>query len=142
MQHHVLIGIFYSQIVESSSLVSVLFREAISHPYISFFHLLVMFFLLLVFVFFRRHLTFIKLVGSIDGWGGIIMASARKDLILVHTLQLKPMIEVQISGRMASIGISDVVTASVSSEKTRMKKLMMMKMIIIINIAEKPFTSK
>ena len=36
-----LIGIFYSQIVESSSLVSVLFREAISHPYISFFYLLV-----------------------------------------------------------------------------------------------------
>ena len=36
-----LIGIVYSQIVESSSLVSVLFREAISHPYISFFHLLV-----------------------------------------------------------------------------------------------------
>ena len=36
-----LIGIFYSQVVESSSLVSVLFREAISHPYISFFHLLV-----------------------------------------------------------------------------------------------------
>ena len=31
---------------------------------------------------------------------------------------------------MASIGISDVVTASVYSEKTRMKKLMMMKMII------------
>ena len=36
-----LIGIFYSDIVESSSLVSVLFREAISHPYIFFFHLLV-----------------------------------------------------------------------------------------------------
>ena len=33
---------------------------------------------------------------------------------------------------MASIGISDIVTASVYSEKTRMKKLMMMKMIIII----------
>ena len=36
---------------------------------------------------------------------------------------------------MASIGISDVVTASVYSEKTRIKKLMMMmmmKMIIII----------
>ena len=31
----------------------------------------------------------------------------------------------------ASIGISDVVSASVQSEKTRMKKLMMMKMIII-----------
>ena len=37
------------------------------------------------------------------------------------------------SGRMASTGISDVVTASVYSEKTRMKKLMM-KMIIIIII--------
>ena len=35
---------------------------------------------------------------------------------------------------MASIGISDVVSASVYSEKTRMKKLMMMKMMIIIII--------
>ena len=43
---------------------------------------------------------------------------ARKDLIFVHTVQLKPTIKVQISGRMASIGISDVVTASVYSEKT------------------------
>ena len=43
-----------------------------------------------------------------------------------------------------NIGIywyNDVVTASVYSEKTRMKKLMM-KMIIIIIITEKPFTSK
>ena len=54
------------------------------------------------------------------------------DLILVHTVQLKPTMKVQISGRMASIGISDVVTASIYSEKTRLKKLMMMKMIIII----------
>ena len=46
------------------------------------------------------------------------------DLILVHTLQLKPMIRAQISGRMISSGISDVVTASVYSEKTRLKKLM------------------
>ena len=38
---------------------------------------------------------------------------------------------------MASIGISDVVTASVYSEKTRMKKLMMMKMIIIFIIMKK-----
>ena len=37
----------------------------------------------------------------------------------------------QISSRMASIGISDVVTASVNSEKTRMKKCMMMMMIIM-----------
>ena len=43
----------------------------------------------------------------------------------------KTTIKVQILSRMASIGISDVVTASVYSEKTRMKKLMMMKMIII-----------
>ena len=35
---------------------------------------------------------------------------------------------------MASIGISDVVSASVYSEKIHMKKLMMMKMIIIIII--------
>ena len=35
---------------------------------------------------------------------------------------------------MAYIGISDVVTASVYSEKTRLMKLMMMKMIIIISI--------
>ena len=53
-------------------------------------------------------------------------------LILVHTVQLKPMIKVQISGGMAFIGISDVVTASVYSEKTCEKKLMMMKMINII----------
>ena len=37
--------------------------------------------------------------------------------MLVHAIQLKPTIEVQISGRMASIGISEVVTASVYSEK-------------------------
>ena len=51
---------------------------------------------------------------------------------LVHAVQIKPTVKVQISGRMASIGISDVVSTSVYSEKTRMKKLMMMKMIIII----------
>ena len=49
-------------------------------------------------------------------------------------------IKVQITGRMASIGISDVVTASVYSEKTRLKKLMMMKMInIIISIMNRKF---
>ena len=36
---------------------------------------------------------------------------------------------------MASIGISDVVTASVISEKTHLKKLMMMKKMIIISIS-------
>ena len=67
-----------------------------------------------------------------------------KDLILVHTVQLRSMIKAQISVRMVSSGISDVAIASVYSEKTHLKKLMkMMKMIIIIiNITEKPFTSK
>ena len=60
-----------------------------------------------------------------------------EDLILVHAVQLNPTIKLQISGRMASIGISDVVTASVYSEKTRMKKLMMKMIIIIIIIMNK-----
>ena len=36
----------------------------------------------------------------------------------LHTVQLKPMMKVQISGRIPSIGISDVVTASVYPEKS------------------------
>ena len=63
-----------------------------------------------------------------------------KDLILVHIVQLKPMIKAQVSGRMVSSGISDVVIASVHSEKTRLKKYMMIMIIIIIT--EKPFISK
>ena len=43
-----------------------------------------------------------------------------KDLILVHTVQLKPMIKAHFSGRMVSSGISDVAFASVYSEKTRL----------------------
>ena len=35
-----------------------------------------------------------------------------KDVILVHTVQLKPMIKVHISGRMVSSGISDVAIIS------------------------------
>ena len=64
---------------------------------------------------FRRPLTFILLVGGIDGWGGIKMASAStpsnepaKYLILVHTVQQKPIIKAQISGKLVSSGISDV----------------------------------
>ena len=59
-----------------------------------------------------------------------------KDLILVHTVQLKLMIKAHFSGRMVSSGISDVAFASVYSEKTRLKKLMM-KMIIIILLKKK-----
>ena len=61
------------------------------------------------------------------------LMSQAKDLILVHTVQLKPMIKAQISGRMVSSGISDVAIASVYSEKTRLKKLMMIMIIIIMN---------
>ena len=69
----------------------------------------------------------------IGGQGGIQVASATtpqanepaKDLILVHMVQLKQMIKAQISGRMVSRGIIDVAIASVHSEKTRLKKLMM-----------------
>ena len=58
-----------------------------------------------------------------------------KDLILVHTVWLKPTIKEQISGRMVSNGISDVATASVYTEKNRLKNLMMMmkRIIIIMN---------
>ena len=41
-----------------------------------------------------------------------------KDLILVHAVQLTPMIKAQISGRMISSGIMDVAIASVHFEKT------------------------
>ena len=41
-----------------------------------------------------------------------------KDLILVHTVQLKTMIKAHFSGKMVSSGISDVGFASVYSEKT------------------------
>ena len=64
-----------------------------------------------------------------------------KDLILVHTVVLKPMIKAHFSGRMVSSGISDVAFASVHSEKTRLKKLMV-RIMIIIEVTEKPFTSK
>ena len=66
-----------------------------------------MVFLLLVSVFFRRHLTILTLEGGIGGRGGIKMVSAStlsakeraKDFILVH----------RISGKMVSSFISDVV---------------------------------
>ena len=52
-----------------------------------------------------------------------------KDLILVHTVQLKPIIKAQISGRM--VGISEAI-ASVHSEETRLKKCMMIMIIIVM----------
>ena len=56
-----------------------------------------------------------------------------KDLNLVHTEKLKPMIKVQISGRMVSSGISDVAITSVHSEKTRLKNCKMIMIIIVMN---------
>ena len=50
-----------------------------------------------------------------------------KDVVLVHTVQLKPMIKAQISGRMISSGINDVAITSVYSKKTRLKKFIMNK---------------
>ena len=64
-----------------------------------------------------------------------------KDLILVHTVELKLMIKAHFSGRVVSSGISDVEFTSVYSEKSIMKKLIM-KMMIIIIITEKPYTCK
>ena len=57
---------------------------------------------------------------------------ASKDLILVHTVQLKQMIKAHFSGRLVTSGVSDAVIASVHYEKTRLKKFMKMFMIIII----------
>ena len=56
-----------------------------------------------------------------------------KNLILVHTVELKPMTKAQISGRMVSSGISDVAFASVNSEKTHLNKLMITIIIITSN---------
>ena len=55
-------------------------------------------------------------MGGIGEQGGIKMAPAStpsvnelaKDLILVHTIQLKPIIKAQISGKSVTGGISDV----------------------------------
>ena len=51
-------------------------------------------------------------------------------LILVHTVKLKPIIKAQISGKLVTIGINDVVTASVYSEKTHLKKLIMIILLL------------
>ena len=84
-----------------------------------------------------RNLLTSSYIPDTGGQGRIKMASASilstskpaKDIILVHTVQLKPMIKAQIPGRMVSSGISDVVY----SEKTCLKKLMMIMIIITSN---------
>ena len=60
-------GIFYLQIIESSSLVSVLFREVFSHPYISFFHLLVNVFSVILYLVITPHAQHVR--GKVIGCG-------------------------------------------------------------------------
>ena len=57
-----------------------------------------------------------------------------KYLILVHAVQLKPMPKAQTSGRMVYYSvISDEAFDSINLEKTRLKKLMIMIIIIMYN---------
>ena len=87
------------------------------------------------------------LVGGIGGRGRIKMVSASipsanklaKHHILVHTVHLKPIIKAQISGKLVSSGVSDVLITSVHSEKTRLKKMIM---IIIITKKMVPITGR
>ena len=89
-----------------------------------------MVFLLLDSVLFSQN-PYLLLIG---GQGGIKMASASTPLVnepirAYHTVKLKPSIKAQISGKLVTSGISDVAITSVHSEKTRLKKMIM---IIII----------
>ena len=53
--------------------------------------------------------------------------------MLVHTVKLKSIIKARISGKGVTSGISDIVFASVYSEKIRLKKMIM---IIIMNLLQ------
>ena len=57
-------------------------------------------------------------------------ANEPANLISVHTVKLKPIIKAQISGKLVTSGISDVAFASVYSEKTRLKKMIMIIIVI------------
>ena len=91
-----------------------------------------MVFLLLISVLFRGSLTFLILVGGSSGEREIKMVSAStpsaneqaKDIVLVHIVELKPMIKAQFSERMISSGISDVAISSVYFEKTRLWRML------------------
>ena len=61
---------------------------------------------------------------------------------VVHIENVKSMIKGQMSGKLVSSGISHVAFASVYSEKTRMKKLMIMIIIIKGNVVVANLFSK
>ena len=126
---------FRWHVFRSSSLVSVLFREVFSHPYISFFHLLVNGFSVTSFCTFFDD-PFLSLYWWTVSVGEDELKLRQlystpsanepaKGLILVHTVTAKTNDKSKISGRMVSTSVSVIVTASVYSEKTRLKKLMM-----------------
>ena len=71
-------------------------------------------------------------MGGIGGRGKIKKASASKPLA-----KEQPLIKAQISGIMVSSGVSDVAPTLVHSEKTRLKKMMMVMTLIIITRARK-----
>ena len=59
--------------------------------------------------------------------------------VLVHSVDLKPIIKAQILGKLVTSGIGDVATASVQSEKTCLKKLIMIFIIIMNKSQETTF---
>ena len=52
-----------------------------------------------------------------------------------QSVKLKPIIKAQISGKLVTSGISDVAITSVYFEKTRLKKMIMI-IIIIMNLSQ------
>ena len=53
------------------------------------------------------------------------LAHSQQRFILVHTVNLKPIIKDQISGKLVTSSISDLMIISVHSEKTRLNKMIM-----------------
>ena len=78
-------------------------------------------------------------MGGIVGQGGIKMASASTPTPSVNepakasTVKLKPIIKGQISGKLVTSGIGDVAIISVHSEKTCLKKMIMIIIFISMN---------
>ena len=68
-------------------------------------------------------------MGGNGGQGGIKMASAStpsvNELTRASSLKLKPIIKPQISGKLVTSSVNDVAIATVHSEKTRIKKMIM-----------------